>query len=535
MSRPIPARPNLERDRKTAKALKRAHAERDLAVLARIREHHPRFRGRRDVEIANADFTLADAQLVIAREYGVESWPRWKALAEFLCADFEARSSRFLEAAIGDDPRPGEELLARAPELAGANLHTACAACDVARVAEWLARDPATATRRGGPIDAEPLWTLCFSNLRLHDDAASAARVAIARRLLELGADPNATAIKPDANFGPYAAAPLLGTLRRNQPRLTEVLLEAGARADADTFYHASECRDAQSLRALLAHGAPPIGSHAHAHALDFPGSEKLRLLLAAGADPNEVHDRAGTSLHHAARRGRGAEEIDLLLEHGAAIDARDADGRSAYAIARRHGERESAEHLERRGAATELDLDDAFAAACASGDEAAARALLAREPGLLAHAAPELFVEAARRDHREAVRLMLDLGFPIESRGGFDFEATALNHAALHGHVEMVALLLERGADVEALNQFGGTALGAVTWASRYAIPTFETRPRPEPERQRDLVAVAERLLAAGARIVPGHLENASPALAELLRRHGATEASDGEPEPGA
>jgi hypothetical protein len=42
----------------------------------------------------------------------------------------------------------------------------------------------------------------------------------------------------------------------------------------------------------------------------------------------------------------------------------------------------------------------------------------------------------------------MLDLGFPIESVAGFDMEATALNHAALHAHVEMVALLLERGAD---------------------------------------------------------------------------------------
>jgi ankyrin repeat protein len=452
MSRPIPTRPNLERDRKAAKALKRAHEARDAEALARIRQHHPRFQRRGDAEIAAAPFRLADAQLVIAREYGLESWPRWKALADFLCADFGARASLFLAAAIGDDPRRGEEMLARAPDLAGSDLHAACAACDPERVAEQLARDPQQVARRAGPNDAEPLWLLCFSNLRPQEAAAGDARVAIARRLLAAGADPNATA--PLASeTGSFAAPPLLGTLRRNQPRLTEVLLEAGAIADADTFYHASECRDAQSLRALLAHGAPPTGSHALGHALDFPGTEKLRLLLAAGADPNEVHYRAGTSLQHAARRGRGAEEIDLLLEHGAAIDARAADGRSAYAIARRLGQRESAEHLKRRGAATELDLDDRFAAACANADAAGARELLAGDPGLVARADPALLVVAARRDHREAVRLMLDLGFPIESRGGFDMEATALNHAALHAHVEMVALLLEHGADPEATN----------------------------------------------------------------------------------
>jgi hypothetical protein len=134
------------------------------------------------------------------------------------------------------------------------------------------------------------------------------------------------------------------------------------------------------------------------------------------------------------------------------------------------------------------------------------------------------LLVEAARLDHREAVRLMLELGFPIEAAGGFDWSGTALNKAAHAGHPELVALLLERGADPEAVNEFGGTALGALAWSSRHG-DSVDVVARSEDERQRDLVAAAERLLSAGARILPNHLANASPALAERLRRHGAVE----------
>ena len=531
MSRPIPPRPNLERDRKAAKALVRQHAEVDPDALARIRAHHPRFRGQGDAALAAAPFRLSDALLVVAREYGVESWPRWKALAEFLCADFDARVRLFLTAALGDDARQSESLLARAPELAAADRHAACAACDAARVEEVLARDPGAARRRGGPCDAEPLWTLCFSNVQLGDRDARAARARIGRSLLAHGADPSTTAVK-DSDFGPFTATALYGTIARNQPELTELLLEAGADPDdGESLYHATESRGAPSLRLLLAHGARIAGSHALVHALDYPDPEPVRLLLEAGADPNELGPRGENALHHAARRGRGPAELDLLLRHGAAIDARTADGRSAYAIARRLGHLETAATLRSRGASDLLPDGDRFAAACSAGDERAARELLSRDPGLVERLSEEdraLLVEAARDGHRDAVRLMLDLGFPLEASGGYDWSGTALNKAAHAGHPELVTLLLERGADPEARNHFDGTALGALAWSSRHG-DGVDIHARGEAERQRDLVACAERLLAAGARILPQHLTNASEPLAELLRRHGANDGDEG------
>jgi hypothetical protein len=527
MTRPIPSRPDLEKDRKAAKALKKAHAEAGPEALARIRDQHPRFRGKSDAEVAAAPFRLADAQLVVAREYGVESWPRWQALAGFLRADFAERARLFLEAAVDDDARRSHELLAHAPEVAGFDLQAACAAADETRALAILARDREAATRRGGPCGAEPLWTLCFSNLHPGVPKVQEARVQIAQKLLSLGADPGASATKP-SDFGPFTGTALYGTIARSQPLLTKLLLEAGADPnDGESLYHSTEHRGTQCLRALLRHGAEIAGSHALSHALDYPDAEPVRLLLEAGADPNEVNARGENALHHAARRGRGAAEIDLLLRDGAAIDATTAEGRTAYAIARRLGNRATAEHLLARGASDALPDADRFAIACAGADERAARELLARDPGQVARLGPDelvLLVEAARLDHRDAVRLMLDVGFPVETAGGYDWSGTALNKAAHAAHVEMVELLLACGADPEAVNQFGGTALGALAWSSRHP-DGVDVRARTEDERQRDLVRAAERLLAAGARIRPNHLANASPALADLLRRYGGEE----------
>ena len=69
--RPLPPRPSLEFERKEAKALLRRLRAADPAALARARERHPAIDASQPVRIR-----LADAQLVIAREYGFASWPR---------------------------------------------------------------------------------------------------------------------------------------------------------------------------------------------------------------------------------------------------------------------------------------------------------------------------------------------------------------------------------------------------------------------------------------------------------------------------
>lgn len=68
-----PFRINLEQQKKRARELQRAAAAGDPAARARFAARHPRA-----AEAADAP-ALSDAQLVVARELGLPSWPRLKA------------------------------------------------------------------------------------------------------------------------------------------------------------------------------------------------------------------------------------------------------------------------------------------------------------------------------------------------------------------------------------------------------------------------------------------------------------------------
>jgi len=65
---------NLENLRKQAKQYLRWHRERYYPVAAIIREYLPRFRQLSDPEILAAEFKLADAQELMAREKGFAGW-----------------------------------------------------------------------------------------------------------------------------------------------------------------------------------------------------------------------------------------------------------------------------------------------------------------------------------------------------------------------------------------------------------------------------------------------------------------------------
>lgn len=85
-----PFRLNLEQQRKRARELQRALLGGDAAALARFRVHHPRA-----TQLPPGALTrLSEAQLVIARELGLPSWPKLKAHTEALHRSRQAISSR---------------------------------------------------------------------------------------------------------------------------------------------------------------------------------------------------------------------------------------------------------------------------------------------------------------------------------------------------------------------------------------------------------------------------------------------------------
>src|SRR5882724_10180747 len=78
MPKSLPPRPSLEQLKKQAKDLRKSHASGTDESLVRIRENHPRFGNASQSKLQTEKFSLSDAQLVIAREYGFASWPKLK-------------------------------------------------------------------------------------------------------------------------------------------------------------------------------------------------------------------------------------------------------------------------------------------------------------------------------------------------------------------------------------------------------------------------------------------------------------------------
>jgi hypothetical protein len=92
----LPVRPSLEQLRKQAKDLLRACQNGDVIAAERVRRHKPQA----------TDPSLADAQFVLAREYGFESWPRLvhhvEAAGSSELDQFDAMARDFAAAYAGD-------------------------------------------------------------------------------------------------------------------------------------------------------------------------------------------------------------------------------------------------------------------------------------------------------------------------------------------------------------------------------------------------------------------------------------------------
>jgi catechol 2,3-dioxygenase-like lactoylglutathione lyase family enzyme len=94
---------NLENLRKQAKLILRWHRERHYPVAAQIREHLSRFENMTDSEILAATFKLSDAQEIVARQQGFDSWQALK--TGLPTASLRAKSSVSKAVIVGAEPQ----------------------------------------------------------------------------------------------------------------------------------------------------------------------------------------------------------------------------------------------------------------------------------------------------------------------------------------------------------------------------------------------------------------------------------------------
>ena len=104
--------PNLENLRKQAKLYLRWHRERHHPVAAQIRAVLPRFRELSDREILDGAFRLSDAQELVARQSGFETWQALKSRVQAMPETVAAADTPTLSAAE--------------PELFVADIKAAC-------------------------------------------------------------------------------------------------------------------------------------------------------------------------------------------------------------------------------------------------------------------------------------------------------------------------------------------------------------------------------------------------------------------------
>lgn len=355
--------------------------------------------------------------------------------------------------------------------------------------------------------------------LRQHIEDRTAAARAPHERLHDAMQRRDAAAVREllaaHAEFLPLIDAPLFAfnspaiVACANDAAMVDVLLAFGADPNRRSSwwaggFHALHSATGDAAATLLAAGAVPDACAA-AH-LDRP--DLLSAMLAS--DPMRVSERGGdgqTPLHFA----RSRRVVDLLLDAGADIDARDLDHRSTPAEwmldrTRDAGRYALADYLVQRGAGTDIFL------AVALGRTDRVTSMLQDDPALLdleagrgaygerppsshhiyfwtigAHRSP--LDAAAQFGHDDTVAAMLPFASPLQQlrlacrRGDADRardivrthpsllasldsgDAALITVAAWNGETAAVALMLELGFDPAAPGQDTGSALHCAAW----------------------------------------------------------------------
>lgn len=253
--------------------------------------------------------------------------------------------------------------------------------------------------------------------------------------LLGLGAD---FAVKPSDGRSPLHTAAITGN-----EEIIEMLLE---HSDANI-----EARDNQGATALL------IAAY-------YTKPDAVRLLVNRGASVDARDNEGRSSLHHVVKKD-SPELVRFLVDHNADIEARNSGQQTPLVVAIQKGNMRIVRLLE------ELHADlrpvnrygSVLHAAVRSASKAMVQFCLTHRYDTEATDACGLtpLSIAAKRGYHEIVALLLDHGADseAESRSKSEEQWRPLHYAAHGGHEAVVEILLKRGADPTAEDMYGRRA----------------------------------------------------------------------------
>ncbi len=469
-TRALRENPDLDQLRRQAKELLNAFLASQPDAVAEVNSHYR--------EADPSAFALHDAQLVLARAYGFESWPRLKGYVDGVTV------GRLGEAARAGDMAAVRDVLRVRPEL----IDRCMSGSDEHRALHY-----AVLHRRPG----------------------------IVRLLMQHGADARA-GIHPHRD----ATGPLTLAVERGYGEIAAIIREEEQRRQVAV----SEPVDSELPAGVIE--ALQRGDEAVVMSLVEERPEAVRL-----ADP-----RNGVTLLHCASAFLLPSLAAWLVDRGADVNAGNKTGNtpldvvgSAGGIARIGKSKKAAamtEFLLSRGA----ERTARWAVTTGNAEWVRTRHA-AGNLGQPIYGYEGLLSLAVRYDRPEMLALLLDLGFDPDERRRLDLEppeytwGQPLRHCAEFGKPEMAKTLLARGADVNAHIYAGGTPVfAAYGEKNQRMVDLLESHGAyldAECAGALGLVEKARRMLEdeASGRLRPGIIPQwaAGKSVAEVLLMHGA------------
>ncbi len=248
---------------------------------------------------------------------------------------------------------------------------------------------------------------------------------------------------QPDPPF----AIPEDGDLMKGFLKLTENTLIGAARAGdiAAIKKHIAEGADVNETRFEM----PPL-----AWAAMMDQTAAAELLLQHGADINGRNRDGNTPLHLAAFLGR-AETAELLINNGADVKAKNGDGATPIDILAVPWE--MTQFLS-RSLGVKLEQEQV-----AAGKAKIAEMLKVEPPSESDAVIGDIWAAAFTGNTAALKQALADGADPNAMH--MEFGSTLLSTTALMGHTAAVAMLLERGAEINVRSRDGGTALHAAAF----------------------------------------------------------------------
>ena len=331
-SRELPLHPNLDQYKKQAKDLLKALQAEDPKAIQRVHQFHPHGR-----ELSKP--SLADAQLVLAREHSFESWPKFSKYVRELGQTNSAfaQFERAADAVVAGDAATLQEMLQRNPALVHARsprehrsmlLHyvSANGVEDYRqKTSENAVEIAAILLDAGAAVDAVADAYGKGTPLGLTATSIHPLRAGVLIPLLEFLLTRGASIDGAPGGWNPVNAC-----LANGRKLGAEFLANHGAKLDLEgasgvgrmelvkTFFNEDGSLSPSATKTQLESGFIWACEYGRAEVADF--------LLQMGVDRNTCRQFKLTGLHWAAASG-DINTVKALLRHGALLEAKNVWG----------------------------------------------------------------------------------------------------------------------------------------------------------------------------------------------------------------